>query len=54
MPREKEATDLGTQITRKNLNKKEMDERICKALVTRAEFISQKKENIQKMETSSI
>ena len=34
MPNETEATYLGAQITKKNQNKKEVDERICKALAT--------------------
>ena len=34
MPREEEATYLGAKITRKNLNRKEVDERIGKALKT--------------------
>ena len=34
MPREEEATYLGAKITKKNLNRKEIDERIGKALRT--------------------
>ena len=34
MPNDIEATYLGAKITKKNLNKKEVDERIGKALAT--------------------
>ena len=34
MPKDDEATYLGAKITKKNLNKKEIDERVCKALTT--------------------
>ena len=34
MPRKNEATYLGAEITKNNLNKKEIDERVCKALST--------------------
>ena len=41
MPRENEATYLGAKITKKNLNKKEVDERVCKALGTCSKLKSQ-------------